>query len=198
MSKMNVNLLQERIKVLYEIISSTSEQYFDNNLNEGQRGLYETIIGAAIWYLPSGNELFSGKISTAALDKIKAAPHSTKLVEEHSFPRKVGGKYLYELYKKSKGTLTVEDIVAVYKTKLGKYNLVLKEENDRLKKWQKIQNFKHNADNFLEVISGIEEYAYDKSNIQLTAFSLEQYVAYKKIQVRGLMRMNGDNIRMAN
>jgi len=55
---MNHELLDERILVLHQIIESTSEFYFNSNLNKGQTGLYDTIIGAALWYLPRGVELF--------------------------------------------------------------------------------------------------------------------------------------------
>ncbi len=86
---MNHELLDERILVLHQIIESTSEFYFNSNLNKGQTGLYDTIIGAALWYLPSGVELFSGKISKRALESLENNPMTTKLVEEHSFPRKM-------------------------------------------------------------------------------------------------------------
>lgn len=178
---MNHELLDERILVLHQIIESTSEFYFNSGLNEGQTGLYDTIIGAALWYLPSGTELFSGKISERALESLENNPLTTKLVEEHSFPRKIGGKYLYELHR-ALGKLTKDDIIEVYKEKLGKFNLVLKEENDALKKYQKLENIPYEEGGFLNSVSDIELYAYRKANIQLLDFSLERYKEFKKMQ----------------
>ena len=178
---MNHELLDERILVLHQIIESTSEFYFNSGLNEGQTGLYDTIIGAALWYLPSGTELFSGKISESALESLENNPLTTKLVEEHSFPRKIGGKYLYELHR-ALGKLTKDDIIEVYKEKLGKFNLVLKEENDALKKYQKLENIPYEEGGFLNSVSNIELYAYRKANIQLLDFSLERYKEFKKMQ----------------
>ena len=63
---MNEKLLIERIEVLHNIIERTYEDYFNTNTNQGQKGLFETIIGATIWYLPTGGDLYSGKISVAA------------------------------------------------------------------------------------------------------------------------------------
>ena len=83
---MNGKLLKERIEVLHKIIEGTYKDYFNPNTNQGQRGLYETVLGATIWYLPGGGALYSGKISAGALDSLATCPEETKLVEEHSFP----------------------------------------------------------------------------------------------------------------
>ena len=89
---MNEKLLKERIEVLHKIIAGTYEDYFDPTTNQGQRGLFETVLGATIWYLPTGGELYSGKISVAALNSLTTAPEQTKLVEEHFFPRNKSGE----------------------------------------------------------------------------------------------------------
>jgi hypothetical protein len=179
---MNIQLLNERAKVLHDILLSTYERYFHDSMNQGQKGLYETIIGAGIWYLPSGPELYSGKISKTALESLKVDSVGTKLVEEHSFPRKVGGKFLYELFKHHNGDFTEIQLVELFKTKLGKFNLVLKSENDRLKVFQKIENFTIGEEGFLKSIAKIEEYAYDEAGIELCDFSVEKYKEYKSFK----------------
>ena len=161
---MKNNLLEERVMVLHNIISSTHDRYFSADINEGQKGLYETLLGAGIWYLPSNDALYSGKISEAAWESLRSDPANTKLVEEHSFPRKVGGKYLIELYK----------------SKLGKYNLVLKYENDKLKKWQKFKNTGLSEHDFLETVTTIEDIAYNKAEIKMCDFPFEKYKEFKK------------------
>lgn len=184
---MNHELLDERILVLHQIIESTSEFYFNSGLNEGQTGLYDTIIGATLWYLPSGTELFSGKISKRALVSLEKNPLTTKLVEEHSFPRKIGGKYLYELHRVL-GKLTKDDIIEVYKEKLGKFNLVLKEENDALKKYQRLENISFEEGGFLNSVANIETDAYMMANIQLVDFHVERYKEFKKIKSKASNR----------
>ena len=95
---MNEKLLKERVVVLHSILARTYKDYFNPNTNQGQRGLFETVIGATIWYLPGGGELFSRRISVQALRSLESNPKETKLVEEHSFPRKVGGRFFYEKF----------------------------------------------------------------------------------------------------
>jgi hypothetical protein len=176
---MNTKLLNERSIVLYEILKSTVDKYFDSKLNSGQRGLYETSIGAAIWYLPSGITLYTGKISKSAYQSIKRNDSDIKLVEEHFFPRKLGGRYLYELFKANK-VLDVPSLVEIYTTVLGRFNLVLKSENNKLKKWQKVENF--NGFSILDFTdtSKIEEYSYGNAGIELVDFSVNDYAAFKK------------------
>ena len=91
---MNFEELEKRTEVLAKVVVCIADLYHDGNLDAGQKGLLETLIGAGIWYLPSGKELFTGKISKNALEKIITDP-KVKLVEEHGFPRKVAGKSLF-------------------------------------------------------------------------------------------------------
>jgi len=176
---MNNKLLKERVLVLHDIISSTQAKYFSPDINEGQRGLYETLLGACIWYLPGGEVLYSGKISESALESLRNDPANTKLVEEHSFPRKLGGKYLYELYRHHKGAFTELDLINIYMNTLGKFNLVLKQENDKLKKWQKFKNTGLSEHDFLNTVSKIEDIAYSKAEIKMCDFPFDKYTEFK-------------------
>lgn len=159
---MNIEVLEKRAEVLAKVVACIAELYHDGNLDEGQKGLLETLLGAGIWYLPSGKELFSGKISKAALEQI-ATNSNIKLVEEHGFPRKVAGKSLFYEH--------LEDLIMdhtklydLYLEKMGRYNLVLKEENNKLKKFQKTHMF----------IS--EEEAYQSAYIELVSITESHYV----------------------
>ena len=182
---MNNKLLKERIEVLHKIIEGTYEDYFDPSTNQGQRGLFETVLGATIWYLPSGGELYSGKISVAALNSLTTAPEATKLVEEHFFPRKIGGRFLYEKYRDSEGKLSKQQLQDIFVTKLGRYNLVLKSENDGLKKFQRIENMNLGDLSFLDFCeTNLEANTYDKAGIELKDFSLEKYKEFKTYKRR--------------
>ena len=186
---MNSKLLAERVMVLHNILSKTVDHYFSPTVNDGQKGLYETIVGAALWYLPGGDELYSGKISVAAMDSLRNDPANTKLVEEHSFPRKVGGKYLYTLFRHKQGQLSEQDLIQIYKDFLGKFNLVLKTENDKLKKWQKFKNSGLSEHDFLETAARIEDIAYGKAGIMLCAFPEAKYKEFKQYKAK-LARKN--------
>lgn len=158
---MNIEVLEKRAEVLAKVVACIADLYHDGNLDEGQKGLLETLLGAGIWYLPSGKELFSGKISKAALEQIAINPN-IKLVEEHGFPRKVAGKSLfYEHLEDLKSDHT--KLYNLYLDKMGRYNLVLKEENNKLKKFQKTHLF----------IS--EEEAYQSAGIELISIDETHY-----------------------
>ena len=182
---MNEKLLKERIDVLHKIVAGTYEDYFDPTTNQGQRGLFETVLGATIWYLPTGGELYSDKISVSALNSLATCPEQTKLVEEHFFPRKIGGRFLYEKFKDSKGKLTKEELQDIFVSKLGRYNLVLKSENDGLKKYQRIENMNLGGHSFLEFCeTNLEADTYAQAGIELEDFSLEKYKEFKTFKRR--------------
>ena len=182
---MNEKLLKERIEVLHKIVERTYEDYFDPITNKGQRGLFETVLGATIWYLPTGGNLYSGKISVAALNSLATAPEATKLVEEHFFPRKIGGRFLYEKFRESKGNLTKRELEDIFISKLGRFNLVLKSENDRLKKYQRIENMNLGGLSFLEFCeTNLESNTYAQAAIELEDFSLEKYKEFKTYKRR--------------
>ena len=182
---MNEKLLKERVEVLHQIVAGTYEDYFNPNTNQGQRGLFETVVGAAIWYLPGGGELFSGKISVEALNSLASSPEETKLVEEHSFPRKVGGRFIYEKFRESDGKITMQQLHDFFVNKLGKFNLVLKSENDALKKYQKIENMNVGVYSFLEFCeTNLEAYTYSQAGIELVDFPLEKYKEFKRYKSR--------------
>ena len=89
---MNENKLKNRCCVLRKCIISLSAIYHDTNTNEDQKRFIETIIGAAIWYLPYGSDLWTGKFSEEALKLFNQGTPTNKLTKEHEFPRKLAAK----------------------------------------------------------------------------------------------------------
>lgn len=158
---MNFERLEKRAEVLAKVVVCIADLYHDGDLDAGQKGLIETLIGAGIWYLPSGKKLFTGKISKAALEKIITNP-KINLVEEHGFPRKVAGKSLFCDHLEDL-KLDYTKLLNLYLNKMGQYNLVLKEENNKLKKFQKTNTF----------IS--EEEAYKSAEIELISIDETHY-----------------------
>jgi hypothetical protein len=127
----------------------------------------ETLIGAGIWYLPSSTKLYSGFISKKALEALREHPYETRLVEEHAFPRKVAGQFLYAPENQIHLTADGSGLAKLYKERFGRFNLVLKSENSDLKKFQK-------KGVFID-----EQTAYAQAGIELVPFSAEAYQEYK-------------------
>lgn len=158
---MAVDNLTSKAEILGRMIPLLSELYHDENLKPAQRAFLETVIGAGIFYISSSKILFNGKISKAALEKVKNGDN-VKLVKEHAFPRKVAGRRLFtdDLKYIIAGEKTFKELfMEVY----GRYNLVLQEENQRLKQFQKTDVF----------IS--EDEAYKSAGIVLVELKDEDY-----------------------
>jgi len=160
---MNQRALKEKTEVLSRLIILTKDLYQNGQLTEGQKGFMETMVGAAIFYLPSSIELYSGYISKRALESLQNNPNQTKLVKEHAFPRKMAGHFLYSSNNQDQITKDGCGLEKLYREKFGKFNLVLKSENNKLKKFQKKGVFVD------------EETAYAFAEIELVEFSEEQY-----------------------
>ena len=167
---MNQLVLSKRAKVLSDTIIAISEIYHSDILDEGQKGMLETLIGAGIWYLPSSKKLFSGLISNEALNRFRL-DSSVKLVEEHGFPRKVAGKKLLSEHLEE---LKIDDrkLEELYTSKMGKFNLVLKEENNKLKKFQKTSVFQ-------DELSAYQSAGIKLIQVQDSDFELPQLKKYK-------------------
>ena len=133
---MNEKKLRDRCIVLRKIIIKVAEIYSDVITNDDQKRLIETVIGAAIWYLPTGKNLWTGKISEEALKSIDRGIQISKLTKEHEFPRKIAANEVLtselDNLKKSEAYL-----YELYTTKYGKWNLVTPLENKLLGKYQK-------------------------------------------------------------
>jgi hypothetical protein len=166
---MNKLVLKEKIEILSRGIINTRDDYFGEGVTEKQKGLLETLVGAGIWYLPSSIELYNGMISEAAFNAIQVDPYGTKLVEEHGYPRKVAGNRVYNEYF-DQITYDGEGLMNLYINNFGRFNLVLKEENNKLKPYQKVSSFTN------------EEVAYQQAGINLMPFSQKQYNDFKRLR----------------
>jgi len=137
---MNIQKLEERCLILENLIISTAEIYNKETTTNDQKALLETIIGAAIWYLPSGQELWTGKISINALDYIKQGKSKGQLTKEHKYSRKQAGKQLLTTKYKEFQSRKIK-LLDLYLHEYGKFNYVLKAENRQLVKFQKDTSF---------------------------------------------------------
>ena len=60
----------DKAEVIARTVMSQQSFYKSIDCNENHRQLLETMVGAAIWYLPQGKELWTGDISVEAIKKL--------------------------------------------------------------------------------------------------------------------------------
>jgi hypothetical protein len=130
--------LSARCHTLATAVRAIKSVYNDNLNQKTQKDFVETMIGAAIWYLPQAGELWTGMISMDALEALRAGTKATKLTKDHNYPRKCAARELLEM---SDEQLTEESVLHLYKTRYGRFNFVTNEENRRLVKYQKAKMF---------------------------------------------------------
>ena len=137
--------LKERADVVARTVLSQQSFYQSDQCTQNQKQLLETMVGAAIWYFPQSDELWTGEISVEAL----------KALAESSQPKKV------KLFLLNWSVIEdpAEEVLNRYLSCYGQYNFVLPEENKRLVKYQKTKSF----------IS--PEQAYEQADIQLKQLS---------------------------
>ncbi|HPR13629.1 MAG TPA: hypothetical protein PLV06_14675 [Bacteroidales bacterium] len=133
---MNKLRLIEKCEVLEKVIVAMSKVYNSANITSKQKDLMETMVGAAIWYLPSGDELYSGMISEKALKLLVDGTPLSWLTAEHRFPRKIAGKILLsEKYRQLESGRS--KLIDLYMDEFGIFNLVERSENKALVKHQR-------------------------------------------------------------
>jgi hypothetical protein len=160
---MNEKKLVERCNMLRRIVIELSKIYHNDSTTQDQKNLVETMIGAAIWYLPSDLELWTGKVSEEALKKLKEGIPMNKLTKEHGFPRKLAAK---EILTTELSNLKADKsrMFELYVSKYGRWNLVTPKENKLLGKFQKDTKFTSTTDSYAK--AGITLISVDKHLIQ--------------------------------
>lgn len=134
--------LSERADVVARTVLSQQAFYQSEQCSPNQRQLLETMVGAAIWYFPQSEDLWTGSISVGALKALATSqkPKAVKLTKDHHYPRKVAAAELFAL-----NWTEVDDPAAEmlqrYLNCYGQFNYVLPEENKRLVKYQKTHTF---------------------------------------------------------
>ena len=161
--------IQDKAAVIARTVMSQQPFYKSIDCNENHRQLLETMVGAAIWYLPQGINLWTGDISVDALKELSQSktPEKVTLTKDHHFPRKVAAGELFEL-DWSNFLRPSEEVLRRYQNIYGRFNYVLPEENKRLVKFQKGGNFVSPED------------SYQNANIQLRKLSNEQLNKIRK------------------
>jgi hypothetical protein len=103
-----------------------------------QRALLETIIGAAIWYIPKPIQAWTGKVSIGAIKAFHpdSGIGKPRLSEEHVYPRKVAARQLLE-----DGTLSANSMATLFRERYGRVHLITAEENKSVQPFQRAAVF---------------------------------------------------------
>ena len=128
--------LREQCEVVALLIAAMRPVY--EAANPRQRALLETIIGAAIWYIPKPVHAWTGRISRGALEAFHpdSGNERPRLSEEHVYPRKVAARLLL-----SDMSLTGETMAHQFRENFGRVHLITSEENKAVQRYQRVGVF---------------------------------------------------------
>ena len=152
---MEYNTLKGRCSVLIDMVRNLKKTYIEADQN--QQAFIETIIGAALFYIPHPKDCWTGKISLAAIKDFH--PSSTeiyKLSPEHEVPRKIAAR---ELLNNTPDKNTFEKL---YIEKYSKIHYLTPTENKLAIKFQKENVYNNDPDE-----------VYRKANIHLIMIDKE-------------------------
>lgn len=154
--------------VLVGMLETASLQY--KGLSPGQQHFLETIIGAALYYLPTSTELWTGKVSVGLLKVFHPESGKTKVksTKDHEYPRKIAAAELLSQVRWREMTDKTAHLVTEYLTRYGRYHYITAEENHKLKWLQRKHLFTTPQD------------GYDKAAIILVAVSHAEWRAIRK------------------
>ena len=159
------NIVLDKADVIARTVMSQQSFYFSKECNKNHRQLLETMIGAAIWYLPQGKELWTGNISIDALKKLFESenPNKVTLTKDHHYPRKVAAGELFKL-DWSKFSTPAEEVLKRYKSSYGRFNFILPEENKKLVQYQKGHVFVNPEDSYRQACIDLRKISQEQLN----------------------------------
>ncbi len=156
-------ILDEKCSVLADTIAAIRPVY--EKATPRQKALLETVIGAALWYIPKPASAWTGCISLGALKSFHPDSGMTKPTcsEEHVYPRKVTARALLNDQSLTAASLSVD-----YRKKYGRLHFITKEENKSVQPHQRIAVF------------STPELAYEKAGIILITLTDSELTKVKK------------------
>ena len=129
--------ISHHCNVLAEIIVAMRDVY--NNSALQQKAFIETMIGAAIWYIPKPINAWTGYASLGLLKSFhpQTGVVNPKISEEHVYPRKVAARLLIENLN-----LNGEELLSLFKNEYGRLHYITPDENKSVIQFQKDSVFK--------------------------------------------------------
>lgn len=111
-----------KFKALWRMLAPMRPVYHSSS-DQRERSFMETVVGAAVFYLPTSVEQFSGHMSLAS---IAGYLEGRRIVKDHIYPRKLAGRTLLE------SEYSLEELVRFHHTQLAIFMYVSAEENSLL------------------------------------------------------------------
>ena len=166
--------LEEQCAVVAALIVAMRPVYEAATIQ--QRALLETIIGAAIWYIPKPSCAWTGRISVGALRTFHPASgiEKPRLSEEHVYPRKVTARLLLE-----DASLSGSSLATLFREKYGRVHFITSEENKAVQPFQRVGVFTSPDD------------AYSKAGIVLVELAEEELRRVKRRHLETIDRHLG-------
>lgn len=159
-----ITKLQERCEALAVLVNGVKTEY--SGASQNQKAFLETVVGAAIWYLPKHTDSWTGKLSVNCLRSFHSLSNVSKpkTSEEHVLPRKIAAGRLLRLDQEVTGNLVFDSFVSEF----GKFHLVLPGEIKRLQSLQRSDLFE------------LATKTYSSAGIHFVDVSLEELRQIKK------------------
>jgi hypothetical protein len=128
--------LESQCHILADIVIAIRPVY--SKAAPQQKALIETMIGAAIWYVPKSTHAWTGCISNGALKMFHpdSGNKNPKFSEEHVYPRKVAARLLLE-----DQALDGPRLIALFREKYGRVHFITPDENKTAQRYQRSDVF---------------------------------------------------------
>ncbi len=168
--------LDMHCNALADIIISVRPVY--EKVGTEQRTLIETMIGAAIWYIPKPSDAWTGQISVGALKAFHpdSGIVNPKFSEEHVYPRKVVARLLLE-DENLNGAL----LIKVFREKYSQLHYITSNENKSVQSYQRVGVF--STPDAAYTNAGIKLVSVDRQDLRLikrrNRITIERYLANK-------------------
>jgi hypothetical protein len=128
--------LEGQCRILAEIVAAIKPVY--SKADPNQKAFIETMVGAAIWYIPKPSSAWTGRVSIGALKAFHpdSGHPKPKFSEEHVYPRKVAARLLLE-----NKSIDGSDLSTLFKEKYGRLHLITPDENKSVQPHQRANVF---------------------------------------------------------
>ena len=124
--------LDSQCSILADVIIAIRPSH--SRANTQQKAFIETMIGAAIWYIPKSRNAWTGQVSVGALKIFHpdSGHMRPRFSEEHVYPRKVAAQFLLE-----NESLTGPVLGDLFREKYGRLHYITPDENKAVQRFQR-------------------------------------------------------------
>jgi len=156
-------ILDEKCSVLADTIVAIRPVY--EKATPRQKTLIETMIGAALWYIPKPASAWTGRMSLGALKAFHpdSGTPKPKFSEEHVYPWKVTARTLLNDLSLTGASLSTD-----FRERYGRLHFITAEENKAVQPHQRVAVFT------------TPESAYEKSGVVLIELTEGDLILVKK------------------